>query len=165
MKLPVHRVLPQCAACLFSHVVEVSGAYLGVSHCPALPFPPSHPEAMGALFPPPLGPSYFPGQVDPGHSTARGQNATFQWLHTPWGRAPDSFMGGEVEHGARKRGGEGKVQHRSFRPTMPTPRGPRPRDREDNRGPKTPPFRAGKRKPLTLFGFERKKQQPPWQAQ
>lgn len=50
--------------------------------------------------PPPLSPSCFPGQVHPGHSTARGQSATFQWLHTPMGRALDSCMGG--------RGGAGR---------------------------------------------------------
>lgn len=65
------------------------GAALGSISFPSIP-----PQGHGALLPPPPSPSCFPGQVHPGHSTARGQNATFQWLHTTTGRALDSCVGG-----------------------------------------------------------------------
>lgn len=61
---------------------------------PCVSFPSIPPQGHGASLPPLPIPSCFPGQVHPGHPTARGQSATFQWLHTTTGRAPDSFVGG-----------------------------------------------------------------------
>lgn len=52
--------------------------------------------------------SCFPGQVHPGHLTARGQSATFQWLHTTPGRAPDPLQG--VGGGAEKQGGKSSAE-------------------------------------------------------
>lgn len=52
------------------------------------------PRPWGKLLPPLPTPSCFPVQVQPGGLTARGQSATFQWLHTTTRRAPDSFVGG-----------------------------------------------------------------------
>lgn len=46
-------------------------------------------------------------------------------------------MGGEVEQGGRQGGREGKVQHKSIWPTVPSTLGPRSQDGEDRRGPKS----------------------------
>lgn len=94
-------------------LLSCSGGW-GSSHHPGFPFPPSHPKAMGqAAFFLPI-PSCFPGQVHPGRLTARGQSATFQWLHTTPGRATDSFVGGEGRVGRL----ELKVHQGPIQPTV-----------------------------------------------
>lgn len=82
------------------------------SRCPA--FLSLHPTSRpwGTPSPPLLSPSCFPGQVHPGHSTARGQSATFQWLHTTKARALDSCVGGGA--GPRSRAGREKSSRGCF---------------------------------------------------
>lgn len=94
-------------------LAEESAGPMGPGHNTRTSFPSVPPQGRGALFPPPLSPSCFPGQVHPGHLAARGQSATFQWLHTPHGE------GSGILHGGWGCGREGKVQQRLIRLLCP----------------------------------------------
>lgn len=76
---------------------------------------------------------------------------------TPWGRALDSFMGGEVGPGGRRGGGQGKVQHRPTGPTVPTALGPRSWGGENNRGPRAPHTRQARESSSTSLGSNRRR--------
>lgn len=145
---------PNAPACLLAHVVGVSWAYLGMSHYPALPVPPSHPEAMGHSFPPPLSPSCFPGQVSfqdtqlPGvrmpHSSGLTPPGGGLWIPS-WGVRWSKEAGREV--------GRGKFSTSPFGPLCPLlwDQGHR---MGRTAGVPRAPSRVGKRNPLTLFGFK-----------
>ena len=83
--------------------------------------------------------------------TARGQSATFQWLHTPTGRAGIPAWGVGVGQGGRQ--GE-NCSAEADSATVPITLRPRSRGGKGNRSP-TAPSRVGKKKPLNLPGLAR----------
>lgn len=132
----------------------------GRSHCSALPFPPSHPEARGQHSSPSPESFLFPRQVHPGQPRpgVRGPHSSG---FTP----PDACVGGEVGQG----GWAGREEEREgkFRGGLwDLPLCPQLWDQGHEAG-RTPgaiqaPSRVGRgrREPLGLSGFGRKTRPP-----
>lgn len=122
--------------------VGLRGVHVGMSHflslhCTLRPWGTLPPSLEFFLFPRP-GPSRT--------LNCQGQNATFQWFHTPGGGFGIPSWGVRWGREAGREGGkEGKVHHRSIRPTVPTTLGPRSLGGGDKRGPKSFP-QAGQEK-------------------
>ena len=117
---------------------------------PFPPFPSVPPQGQGAVYPSPES-FLFPRPGPSRTLTARGQSATFQWLHTPTGRAGIPAWGVGVGQGGRQ--GE-NCSAEADSATVPITLRPRSRGGKGNRSP-TAPSRVGKKKPLNLPGLAR----------
>ena len=131
----------------------VLGSWLGLrgeATLASTSFPSVPPQGQGAVYPSPES-FLFPRPGPSRTLTARGQSATFQWLHTPTGRAGIPAWGVGVGQGGRQ--GE-NCSAEADSATVPITLRPRSRGGKGNRSP-TAPSRVGKKKPLNLPGLAR----------